>query len=235
MSKGSISVLPATADDFATLAKIEWESFAGDRNTELKRLYGHYNDQSTDGFEAMAKKPEKFSILKAVDDETGEIMGSIVWIFYGYDTKKLNEDKKSVAAPDNKDKEKSPEPEKSEADMDPCERMEKLTDADMQRWQEILMPPDTKCMIICGISVGSKFQSRGVGTALIRYGTSRADADGVFCWVHSSEAGYHVFKKNGFEVVGTLEMDLDEYATVPQPGGSKWGLYTFRYMKRLPR
>jgi hypothetical protein len=44
------------------------------------------------------------------------------------------------------------------------------------------------------------------------------------------------YGKHGFETVGELTVDPDEFATQPAPDdGGTWGQYTFRYMKRLPR
>ena len=53
----------------------------------------------------------------------------------------------------------------------------------------------------------------------------KADRDGVFCWVHTSEAGQRMFSKQGFVVVGSLSVDLDEYATVKYDGAEdgRWG------------
>jgi hypothetical protein len=53
--------------------------------------------------------------------------------------------------------------------------------------------------------------------------------------VHSSEAGYRAYAKAGFEVVGTLDVDLDEWAPAPPVEGGLWGHYVIRWMKRLPR
>lgn len=33
----------------------------------------------------------------------------------------------------------------------------------------------------------------------------------MFIWVHSSEAGVEAYNKAGFEAVGTLDVDLEEY------------------------
>jgi hypothetical protein len=48
-----------------------------------------------------------------------------------------------------------------------------------------------------------------------------------------------VFAKFGFEVVGELDLNLDDFAAGPPPEGlgkdGKWGHYVFRYMKRLPQ
>jgi hypothetical protein len=102
------------------------------------------------------------------------------------------------------------------SDQTPIQRLESITNQDMVRWQKILMPDGTKCMIIVAIAVSPTYQSHGVGSALIRWGTAKADVDGVFCWVHASEAGHKVFAKEGFTEVGRLEVDLDEFAPGPR-------------------
>ena len=121
-------------------------------------------------------------------------------------------------------------------------RLHKLEDEDMQRWQDTFMPPgsNTQCMIILGLSVDPKHQRKGVGSALLKWGADRADELGVFTWVHSSEMAWKAYEKAGFEVQGTLDLDLDEWAPRPPPveeegEGAKWGRYVCRYMKRLPR
>lgn len=118
------------------------------------------------------------------------------------------------------------------------------------------MPTGTSCFYIMSIVVGPKHQGKGVGSALVRYGTGRAhdaskelDTD-VFCWVHSSEAGARLFEKEGSKRVGRLEVDLDEFAggrevpqntAVPVSKGNDgtvkmgWGTYVFRYLKWMPQ
>jgi hypothetical protein len=120
---------------------------------------------------------------------------------------------------------------------DPIKRLTSITDADMKRWQGIFMPEGTKCMFVVGLSVAPEYHGLGVGSALLRWGTANADADGVFCWVHSSESAHTFYSKGGFETVGTLDIDLDEFAPGPpdeEGGDGKWGRYVFSYMKRLP-
>lgn len=116
----------------------------------------------------------------------------------------------------------------------------------MSDWQNALNTRGQRRMYILGISVHPAHQGRGVGRALIRYGTERADAAGVVAWVQSSEAAVKAFEKEGFveRKEATVTADLDEYATrPPRPtgsgddgdGGGKWGSYTWRYMVREPR
>lgn len=121
-------------------------------------------------------------------------------------------------------------------DDDPIKRLESMTSADLKHWMDKLMPEGTKCMFVVSLCVAPKWQSQGVGSALLRWGTERADAAGVFIWVHSSAGAWPMYAKHGFETVGTLDVDLDEYAPAPAPDQEgKWGHYEFRYMKRLPR
>jgi predicted N-acetyltransferase YhbS len=99
-----------------------------------------------------------------------------------------------------------------------------------------LMPDGTKCMFICTLSVDPEYASHGVGSALMEWGTRIADEDKIFCWVHASDGSHMFYGKHGFETVGELTVDPDEFATQPAPDdGGTWGQYTFRYMKRLPR
>ena len=126
----------------------------------------------------------------------------------------------------------------SSANQTVVERIEAITNKDMARWKRILMPlASTKCMILVAIAVAPAYQSRGIGSALIDWGIAEADTAGVFIWVHASEAGHKLFEKHGFEVIGILDLNLDDFANdmVHNGGRSQWGHYKFRYMKRLPK
>lgn len=116
---------------------------------------------------------------------------------------------------------------------DKIARLKAIQDKESERWTEIL---SNKCMYIVGIAVSPSHQGLGVGTALIQWGTKKADRDGVTCWVHSSDGGWRAFEKNGFKEDRRLELDLDEYADQPRKGeDGKWGKYIFRYMQRKPQ
>lgn len=56
-------------------------------------------------------------------------------------------------------------------------------------------------------------------------------------WVHSSEHAWKFYEKNGFDVVGELDIHLDERAPRLPDGelGKAWGHYVCRYMKRVPK
>ncbi|KAK9320028.1 hypothetical protein V1517DRAFT_330617 [Lipomyces orientalis] len=246
----SFSIYPATQADVPILAKISDDAFRADRHTRVKAL------NQTDYLESMmcgvltswVQQPNRYSVIKATDDYTNEIIGWVCWATRRGDGQPPHtapqpdgDNGKTEQSPQDSIKGSSAESEVAvkERSEDPLQVLESITNADMARWQKIFMPtPTTKCMYIVAITVSPAHQSHGVGSALIQWGTKKADADGLFCWVHASEAGHTSFAKKGFEEVGKLTVDLDEYAPRPRNDGDgdpKWGLYTFRYMKRLPK
>lgn len=157
----------------------------------------------------------------------------------------------TVIAPNNGSKEKSGSateesrppstPEKHseepilEGTDDPISRLEALTDADLNTFISETMPHGKKCMYIVALIVHPRYQSLGVGSSLLQWGTTIADHAGVLCWVHSSEGARGMYVKGGFDEVKKLEVELDEYAPRPPVEGGRWGRYTFYYMVRRPR
>lgn len=116
--------------------------------------------------------------------------------------------------------------------------LEELNNSNIESWSERLMPPGTKCRFIVGITVVPEYQGKGVGKALMKWGTEQADSDGVFCWVSSSMVGTKAFQKSGFNEVGRLEATLDEFSEGiknPSDPSGKWGKYVWTFMKREPQ
>ncbi|KAF2402816.1 putative GNAT family acetyltransferase [Trichodelitschia bisporula] len=239
----SFSIEPATYADVHALATIATISMAQDRQTQLKTLGGvSYTTVAgwAEGVRWSLKNP-KYAFLKAVDSETKEIVGSISLCFYGFDPKDIphsDPGEEPVLPERDAQQESDARTEADEEAQRAIVKIDEMEGADMQRWQKILMPEGSKCIIITGLSVHPSFRRRGIGNALVNWGTSRADAHGVYMWVHSSEGAYRLYAKTGFDVVGTLDVDLDDYAPFPpkdEGEDAKWGHYLIRYMKRLPR
>ena len=232
MSSSPFSLQRVTEADIPALTAIFSAAFAKDTNTQLKLVGKDPNSQADGmgiGIRQWLKYSDKIDILKAVDDSTGEIMGWTAWGRRGYDNPPAQATTETLKQPEVEEAEKYIE--------DPVERLEALTSSDMDRWIKKIMPPGTKCRYLCSCLVHPSYQGQGVGSALLRWGTKKADEDGVFCWVHSSEGGQFIYQKEGFEEIERLEVDLDEFAEVKREGveDGKWGKYVFRYMVRQPR
>ncbi|KAF2665517.1 acyl-CoA N-acyltransferase [Microthyrium microscopicum] len=228
----------------------DWDKFADDRHTHLKRLGNVIYLQP--GFfrneDVKQLQNRKLIGLTAVDSTTDEIMGSCSLWFVGFQPEEVPWT------------EPGPEPESeirwceenakilAELNAQPVDEARKeanamidsldaMEDKDMKYWQSVLMPPGSKCIVVSGFSVLPQYRHKGVGGALLKWGTDQADRFGVHMWVHSSEAAVKAYSNAGFNVVGELDVDMDKYAPGPPPEGVDvpWGHYIIRYMKRLPK
>ncbi|KAH6717019.1 putative GNAT family acetyltransferase [Leptodontidium sp. MPI-SDFR-AT-0119] len=252
-----ITIQPATYADIPALAQISGDSFEEDRHTQMKgqrkKPYNMY--EKAPGEIRSYMSSEKCVVLKAVDETTGAALGWSCWGFRGFEAAEIprldpgQKKEKDVSLPFFKDeiaakpegegKGEEEEEEQEEDEEDIVKKLEAMTDADMKHWMETLMPPGTKCMFVVSLSVAPAFQARGVGSALLKWGTDTADNFGVFIWAHSSESAWTAYARHGFEIVGTLDVNLDVWAPKPPPKeegpGAIWGHYVFRYTKRLPK
>jgi len=239
MSSPSFSIKPATYEDVPALAKIWNDSFEVDRHTQMKNQGKVPYDMEKLGKSQIPKwlSSRTCVILKAVDDETGESIGWVAWGFRGLENEMpIAVSPEEDEACGKKEEESEPETEQSDDREESIKKLGELTDQDRKNWTEKLMPLGTKCMFVTTLSIAPAYQKRGVGSALLEWGIDVADKNDAFIWVHSSEGAWGMYAKSGFEIVGTLDVDLDEYAVrAPDDGTEKWGHYVFRYMKYLPK
>ena len=242
----SFSIKPATYADIDAMNKIGRDSFETDRQTQLKKL-GNVSylqeDSARDGAIRSIQNP-KANYIKAVRNDTREVLGSLSFVFYGFDQNDIpkldNGDPSSMLSkPEDGKAQSVPEPidDQKKRATEIVDSLDAMETEDMKRWQEILMPPGSKCIILTGFSVAPNHQRQGIGSSLLKWATDHADKHNVYMWVHSSEAAWPAYAKAGFEVVGTLDVNLDEWSPGPPPEGegTPWGHYIIRYMKRLPK
>lgn len=235
----SFSLDPVTYNDIPAMTSIFTAAFANDANTQLK-LKGKDPSSQADGMAMGIRQwldsPNRVTLLKAVETSTGTMMGWVGWARRGFKDQVTPSFTKEEEKWNTKQTELEPEPESKEEKMDNAARLEHLCDADMNRWISKMMPAGTKCRYLTSCLVHPSYQGRGVGSALIRWGTGRADKEGVFCWVHSSDGGELFYEKCGFREVERFVVDLDEFAHSSRDGveGGRWGNYVFRYMVRQP-
>ncbi|KAH8672673.1 hypothetical protein BGZ60DRAFT_405359 [Tricladium varicosporioides] len=240
----------ANASLVPQLAQISSLAFATDSHTLLKRL-----STGTDHAEDMApvlemwisRPRERCQIITAlIENEKGEreVVGWACWAFRGFDgpffvsEKTIGEEERKVSEaaillPTERGKGKAKEEERKNPEG--IQRLGEITNRSMMEWSTKLSPEGSKNMILCAITVNPLFQGKGVGKALISWGLEIADCEGVYTWVHASDAGWRAFEKRGFKEAGRLEVDLDEYSggvRNPLDEDGKWRQYVFRYMRR---
>ncbi|ETS80251.1 hypothetical protein PFICI_07780 [Pestalotiopsis fici W106-1] len=87
-------------------------------------------------------------------------------------------------------------------------------------------------LVLQALVTDPQWQNRGIGAQLVRWGTIRADVEGLACWAHASPSGFGVYLRAGFQELGSSEYALDDYLPESEQGKSQWGTYTFRYMVR---
>ena len=215
--------------DILKMATLGHEAFRDDSHTNLK-IYGVPQKAGVDdsGLREQLAAGPRCHVIKAVHNDTKEIMGFITWGHRGYLPRK-------------------PQPEGtrgrfSEAETDEKTKVQIMEDMEDQHFVDFMteiMPPGTKCWYVMGLNVAPKFQRMGVARALLGWGLERAEKDGVFAWVHSSDSAWKAYAASGFEIVRVLRTDLDAYAEGEAVGkgpdeGGKWGIYTVRYMVYKP-
>jgi GNAT superfamily N-acetyltransferase len=222
-----------TEEDIPIMAAIGHESFKDDTHTNLKIFHIPQKagvDES--GLRGQLKNPASCHVIKAVHNETNEIMGHICWAHRGYIPRvhrpEATSGRFSELSPDGEGAKKTK-----------VQVMEDMEDKHFTDFMTDIMPEGTKCWFVGGLNVAPKFQRMGIATALLNWGTSRAEKDGVFAWVHSSDSAWQAYAACGFEIVRVLRTDLDAYAegTAVNAGpgeGGKWGIYTVRYMVYKP-
>lgn len=240
----SITIQPLTLSDGPQIGLIGKAAFSNDRQTMLKSAISDY-DHEKDAQEPLPyflSVPQRMTCIKAVDEASGQMLGYAIWGFRGYTEEEIptphGRGAKAVPEPEQEqEKEKATEEQNTKeesSEQDALSRLTTLTDADMRSWMAKLMPPGSKCIFVVTLSVDPAYSSSGVGTALMSWAMDRADEDSVFFWVHASEDSWRFYQKFGFETLGDLKVELDEFADGIQApfGDGRWGSYTFRYMKR---
>jgi GNAT superfamily N-acetyltransferase len=249
MTTAQFSIQLASPAEIPIFGKISSDSFLNDRHTQMKGLGKDPYDleKSMTAYLSQQAVSPRTVLLKAVDNETGDIAGWVLWGFRGFAVEETAQIRDAVpyaatqftsSTPAQTTNKTAPKTQTKKVDIDnndPIKQLEKMTDADMKSWMMKLMPDGTKCMYVSSLCVAPKWQSKGVGSTLLQWGKKTADAAGVFIWVHSSADAWEMYTKYGFKIIGTLDVDLDQYAPAPAPDNDgKWGRYVFRYMKREP-
>jgi GNAT superfamily N-acetyltransferase len=246
----SFSIVPLTYADASSSRRIFLESFEQDRQTQLKQLgdISYLRDDPLGAQRGFIRDLQRASHVgaKAVDAQ-GAFLGSLGIEFLGFapaDVPHWDAEALGPLPELPSEEEAPPPPAVDRATATPerlrviemVDRLEAMENADWAKWRPVYTPAaGARGAILTGLTVDPAHQGRGVGTALLGWAAGLADRAGIDVWVHSSEAGFRAYSKAGFEVMGKLEVDLDEWAPSPPPEGGLWGHYLIRWMKRTPK
>jgi GNAT superfamily N-acetyltransferase len=168
--------------------------------------------------------------VKAVDVETGEIASVALWQLKGYNFKneegnyELNSLLDSFRLP----------PRSRDGEKDPRQI---LGDHIHAKFAEFFASwtDNTKHMYLAVLMTAPRFQRRGYGTALLKWGYKVADREGIPLFLVATPVGHPVYLHQGWkEVNGTLEINMKKWVAGAEGGDRGWGTYTFYYMMRLP-
>ncbi|KAF9342660.1 hypothetical protein BGX26_007079 [Mortierella sp. AD094] len=259
IAKTPFKLVPATPADVDAIADIAGDAFKTDSHTLMKAIWkgeNNHRDGTREDLPRLFSNP-KLDIIVARKgiDGTGEILGSIIWMKRDYpenEAPKTDNDSAEISVPSATTTTATavfpppPPPVSPSSPSSPLtiSELEQTTNNAMTHYMNHLMPPGTKCRIIYGMNVAPAYQSQGIGSALLKWGTDKADQEGVFCWVSSSMGGWPAYAKSGFVEIGRLELTLDDYAQgvkwrVKNHEGEEteqdWGVYIWRWMKRDPK
>ena len=222
-SPTATSFLPASEDDLPILIRIHMAGFVHDNPSRLMFENNDMNEGTLlDMLEARLSDP-KFAVIKAVNKDTGNILG---W----QACRLLDED-------DSLESKATTIAEFEEAKHEKTNDVRTLRSVlreDSVRVQRDWMA-DKKYIYFDTLVVDPAAQGHGIGTALVRWVTDKADEQGIYCWLQSSRAAHSIYLKAGYRDVHSLKLDLSEFAPGGKDGGWGFGVYDFRYMLRLPK
>lgn len=241
----NVSIEPLNYADIEACAQIAADSFAVDPHTIVKQLGRDGYDMAEIFRNIFLTNLERKTVIhvKAVDQDTGKIVGHGGWAFRGADPATIPWKAPSDAKPAMEEKatkpQEEPKPASKEENGGRIDELHALEDADMQHWMKEMIPSTAPCIFIAGLQVAPEYQSKGVGSALIKHGNSIADQVGLPVYVHSSDQAWKAYAKFGFTTMKELDIDLDKYAPRPPRDDEpvmgekgKWGHYAIRYMVR---
>jgi GNAT superfamily N-acetyltransferase len=195
----AVQVLPAEDADMHRIFSIA--ALAFDRNEPFWDLMypNHWTEEGKRaGGERMLKTKHEDPntiFLKAVGPETGEIMGMAKWNVYDNVMPDMSE---ITDAGDHWES------------KDDREYATAMVNAFLKDRNEAVKAGQGNLVSLDILAIDPAYQRRGVGSALVKWGTDKADEMGVDAVVESSVFGKGLYQKNGFVFIKDVEIPRPE-------------------------
>ncbi|KXT13402.1 hypothetical protein AC579_9073 [Pseudocercospora musae] len=218
----TISILPAVEKDIPTLVRVELEAFRDHPRSPILWPNGHQPDVHTfyQSKKIKALRDPQCHLLKAVDVDTGEIIGASEVTFC------LDPQKNATEQPMG---ENEPPPDNwPEGGNWPLRRYFTINSYHLARDSfagkpYIRAPPmlhlyhrHTPRILIFGaevdiLVVDPEHQGKGIGSKLIQWSIDEADRRGVQLALESSPTGLALYRKSGFVEVERIKADMKTF------------------------
>ena len=229
-------LLTAKPSDIPTLALLH--AAAGEVDVATRLIFPNHHlfvETIATMLQGQINSPE-WLVMKAIDGESNEIMGFGAWKLCHYkDIEEKSEQHveelcraKSGAASDGA------EDVQNKAEFNPPPGLGVYLQTHSRKVVRTSMG-DTRYMLLNTLMTEPRYQGRGVGTALVRWGNARADADNVPSFLQGSAFAYKLYLKHGWKIVEQFDVDLREWLPHGKRDDMGYGNYSYRYMIRLPK
>ncbi|GFF59828.1 puromycin N-acetyltransferase [Aspergillus udagawae] len=195
----NISLHPAVPADALTLAKLHNAAFANE--DLLETMYGPLTQEdppfATD-LEKMIRDDPHSQVTKAIDDESGQIVGWSLWNIY--------RDAEAHAKSDEEARKRAATPPATSLCPQLYLDYQALKASMRAKWIG-----GRPAAILQVLVVHPDYQGRGIGTQLLMLGVEEARRLRLPSWLEASQAGYSVYRRCGFRDAELMELDFTKY------------------------
>ena len=225
-------LLPAEPADISALAALQIAAYRFDLDTRLiVASDATFKEVAVSMVQGQIVSPE-YLIMKAVHPENGDIMGWGSWKFVHYpeiDAKVRQQAEAASTTNDPTGSESMPE----QAESDPSSSLGSSNERCLRKVMNSWMG-ERQFLLLTMLVTEPRYQRRGVGSALVRWGNAKADADNVPSFLEGSPFAYKLYLKCGWKLVEKHDVDLREWTPYGKRYDMGYGIYSHYYMIRLP-
>lgn len=186
---------------------------------------------------AALEDPDRFTVMKAVDPDTGELASYATW--ERVRRRQAAIEPKTTKAEQQEQAQSPPAAEEEEnsraIDDDPRRRFGTHVAAETARFRDA-WASGMDYVEMKGLATAPRFQRRGYATALLEWGHGRElDAERRVGFLVGSPVARPLYERCGWREVAQIVVDLCEFVPGAEAGDRGWGTWKLYHMIRLPR